>query len=245
MIPVAAIIGVLVFQAIKANVSFHVGRQLLTFLGNVGIGLLGGAIGTAVLWLLLRRMRLSGVLATQVTLGTVIVVAASCDAFREDTGLVAAIAMGVALANLPGMDKPEDRPFFQTIVQLVIGLLFISISATVTPASLRGVVGPTLALVACLVLVVRPLVAAAATERTTLSTRERAFIGFMDPRGIVAASTAASFAMPLTQAGIGGANKLLPATFTVIVGTVAIYGLGAVPAARALGLSEAEGEEAS
>ena len=241
--PVGAIVGVLVFQAIKANVSFHVGRQLLTFLGNVGIGLLGGAIGTAVLWLLLRRMRLSGVLATQVTLGTVIVVAASCDALREDTGLVAAIAMGVALANLPGMDKPEDRPFFQTIVQLVIGLLFISISATVTPASLRGVVGPTLGLVACLVLVVRPLVAAAATARTTLSKSERAFIGLMDPRGIVAASTAATFAMPLTQAGIGGASKLLPATFIVIAGTVAIYGLGAVPAARALGLSEAEAED--
>jgi NhaP-type Na+/H+ or K+/H+ antiporter len=76
--------------------------------------------------------------------------------------------------------------------------------------------------------------------RTRLPWRERAFIGFMDPRGIVAASTAATFAAPLTQAGVGGANKLLPATFIVIVGTVAVYGLGAVPVARALGLAEAD-----
>lgn len=242
--PVGAIIGVLVFQALTTGAYPHFGREALKFFGNIGIGLLGGAIGTAVLWLLLRRLRISGVLATEITLGTVVVVAASCNALRDDTGLVAAIAMGVALANLPGMDKPEDRPFFQTIVQLVIGLLFVSISATVTPASLRGVVLPSVGLVACLVLVVRPLVAAVATVRTRLPWRERAFIGFMDPRGIVAASTAATFAAPLTRAGIGGANKLLPATFLVIVGTVAVYGLGAVPVARALGLTETSGDAA-
>ena len=191
------------FQAIKTDVSFHLGHQVLPFLGKSGSAFsavlsVRRCCGCCPKHETLRRPRHSG------HPGTVVVIAASCDAFREDTGLVAAIAMGVAMANLPGMDKPEDRPFFQTIVQLVIGLLFISISATVTPASLKGLVGPTIALVACLVLVVRPLVAAAATARTTLSTRERAFVGFMDPRGIVAASTAASFAMPLTQAGSAG-----------------------------------------
>ena len=62
----------------------------------------------------------------------------------------------------------------------------------------------------------------------------------MDPRGIVAASTAASFSAPLVALGTGGAKDLFPATFLVIVGTVAIYGLGAVPLANALGLREAE-----
>ena len=32
-----------------------------------------------------------------------------------------------------GFDLPARRPFFETLVQLIIGLLFISISATVTP----------------------------------------------------------------------------------------------------------------
>ena len=39
---------------------------------------------------------------------------------------------------------------------LAIGVLFISISATVTRASLRGVILPALGLVACQVLLVRP-----------------------------------------------------------------------------------------
>ena len=128
----------------------------------------------------------------------------------------------------------------KTIVQLTIGLLFISISATVTPASVRDVVWPTLALVACLVLLVRPLVTVLSTMGTNLSRHERIFIGWMDPRGIVAASTASTFSAPLIALGLVGADKLLPATFLVIVGTVALYGLAAAPLAKRLGLSEPE-----
>jgi NhaP-type Na+/H+ or K+/H+ antiporter len=62
----------------------------------------------------------------------------------------------------------------------------------------------------------------------------------VDPRGIVAASTAATFTAPLVALHIGGASKLLAATFLVIVGTVAIYGLTATPLARKLGLREPE-----
>jgi hypothetical protein len=59
----------------------------------------------------------------------------------------------------------------------------------------------------------------------------------MDPRGIVAAATASTFAPSLVAAHIGGANKILPVTFLVIVLTVAIYGLSAVPVAKKLGVS--------
>jgi NhaP-type Na+/H+ or K+/H+ antiporter len=58
----------------------------------------------------------------------------------------------------------------------------------------------------------------------------------------VAASTAATFAAPLVALKIGGADKLLPATFIVIVLTVLVYGLSAVPAVRALGLTEGDSE---
>ena len=236
--PVGAIVGALVFQGLIHGVHVGGGKEVQAFLGSIGVGALGGTIGTAVLWLLLSKIGLSGVLATEAILAVVVGTAAICDSQRDDTGLIAAIVMGVAFANLPGLNLPEDRRFFRTIVQLVIGLLFISISATVTTSSVRAVLWPTLALLAGLVLVVRPLVASASTVRTALSARERAFVGWMDPRGIVAASTAATFASPLAAAGISGADKLLPATFLIIVGTVIIYGLTAAPMARLLGLAE-------
>ena len=153
----------------------------------------------AVLWLLLGHLGLRGRLGTEAMLATVVTVAAMSDAISSDTGLVAAISMGIVITNLHGVHVPEDRPFLKTVVQLTIGILFISISATVTPASLRGVVWPTIGLIAGLVLLVRPVVALLATVRTDLTRNERIFVGCMDPRGIVAASTASTFSAPLDR----------------------------------------------
>jgi NhaP-type Na+/H+ or K+/H+ antiporter len=235
--PVGGILGALVFHGVVASTSKGPGSQLAQFAASVGVGVAGGVIGTALLWLLLRKLRLGEVLGTTAQLAAVIAVAAACDVIREDTGLIAAIFMGLALANRRGFDIPSRRPFFETLVQLIIGVLFISISATVTPASLRHLLLPTLALVAVLVLVARPIVAFASTLRTDLTKGERAFIGWMAPRGIVAAATASTFAAGLVAKGIGGADKILPATFVVIVATVTLYGLTAVPAARRLGVA--------
>jgi NhaP-type Na+/H+ or K+/H+ antiporter len=236
--PIGAIIGALVFQGVVEHVEVGRGTEIFAFARSVGIGALGGVVGTAVLWLLLSKLKLRGALATEAIVAVVVGTAALCNAQRDDTGLIAAIAMGVALANLPGIDLPEDRTFFKTIVQLVIGLLFISISATVTAQSVEDVIWPTLALIAGLVVFVRPLVAGLAPWGTSLTWRERAFIGWMDPRGIVAASTAATFAAPMVATGFAGADKLLPVTFLVIVVTVSLYGMTAHAAVRILGVGD-------
>ena len=186
---------------------------------------------------LLRRLQLGELLGTTAQLAAVIAVAAGGDVARADTGLIAAIFMGLALANRRGFDIQARRPFFETLVQLIIGVLFISISATVTPQSLHHLVLPSLGLTAVLVIVARPLVAFVSTLRTDLGKGERAFIGWMAPRGIVAAATASTFTAGLVAKGIGGAAKILPVTFVVIVATVTVYGLTAVPVARRLRVS--------
>jgi NhaP-type Na+/H+ or K+/H+ antiporter len=235
--PVGGILGAVVFHAVVASTHRVPGYQLGQFLLDISVGLAGGLVGVALLWLLLRKLRLGEVLGTSAQLASVVAVAAGCDILREDSGLIAAIVMGLAVANLRGFDVPARRPFFETLVQLIIGLLFISISATVTPASLRHLILPTLALAAVLILVTRPLVAWLATARTDMTTGERLFTGWMDPRGIVAAATASTFSAGLVAQHVGGASKILPVTFLVIVVTVAVYGLTAVPVARRLGVT--------
>jgi NhaP-type Na+/H+ or K+/H+ antiporter len=105
---------------------------------------------------------------------------------------------------LHGFDVPARRPFFETLVQLIIGVLFVSISATVTPASLRHLGLPTVGLAAILVLICRPLVGWLATARTDMTTGERLFTGWMSPRGIVAAATASTFSPGLSLGTLGG-----------------------------------------
>jgi NhaP-type Na+/H+ or K+/H+ antiporter len=235
--PVGAILGAVVFHSVLASTSGGIGHPVGQFLLSVAIGGAGAVVGVAVLWLCLCKLDLDDVLGTTSQLACVLGVAAACDIVRDDAGLIAAILMGLAVANLRAFDVPARRPFFETLVQLIIGVLFVSISATVTPASLSHLVLPTLGLVAMLVLVARPLVAFFATIRTGLTWGERAFAGWMAPRGIVAAATASTFGAELAAQHIGGASKILPVTFLVIVVTVALYGLTAVPVARRLGVT--------
>jgi len=232
--PLGGILAALVFHLIVARTNHGSIHPVAHFLIAVGIGVAAAAVGIGVLWLCLHVLDLGEVLSTSSQLACVVGVAAVCDAIRDDTGLIAAVLMGLAVANVRGFDIPARRPFFETLIQLIIGVLFVSISATVTPESMRHLVLPTLGLVAILVLVTRPLVAFLATIRTELTGGERAFIGWMAPRGIVAAATASTFGVDLAAIHVGGASKILPVAFLVIVATVALYGLTAMPVARRL-----------
>ncbi|MCX5144563.1 sodium:proton antiporter [Streptomyces sp. NBC_00338] len=241
--PIGGILGALTFHAIATTHQIDIGRgyQLGQFALSMAVGLAAGAVGTAILWLTLRTLRLGETLGTLAQLTTVIAVSAGADVVRDDTGLIAAIVTGLAVTNIKGFDMPARRPFFETLAQLIIGLLFVSISATITPASLVPVLLPALALIAILVLVVRPLVAYLSTARAGLSPGERAFVGWMAPRGIVAAATATAFSANLVDRGVDGAAKILPVTFLVIVGTVLLYALSAAPVARILGIVKPAG----
>lgn len=241
--PIGAILGALVFHAIATTHQVDIGRgyQIGQFALSLAVGLAGGAVGTVLLWLTLRTLRLGETLGTLAQLATVIVVSAGADIVRDDTGLIAAIVTGLAVTNINGFDMPARRPFFETLAQLIIGLLFISISSTITPASLVPVLLPALALIAILVLVVRPLVAYVSTARAGLTPGERAFVGWMAPRGIVAAATATAFSANLVDRGVDGAAEILPVTFLVIVGTVLLYALTAAPVARMLGIVKPAG----
>jgi hypothetical protein len=231
--PVGGVLGAVVFSAVVTHHAVS-GRFLVT----IAVGVSGAAIGVAVLWLCLVRLHVGSALSTTSQLACVVGVAAVCDIVRDESGLIAAILMGLAVANMPLFARRERDTFFETLVQLLIGLLFVSISATVTPASLNDVWLPTVVLVAILVLVTRPLVAFIATLGSDLNRAQRMFIGWMAPRGIVAAATASTFATALVAAHVGGASKILPVTFLVIVMTVLIYGLSAVPVAKKLGVRQ-------
>lgn len=237
--PVGGVLGAVVFAAV---VKHHTLSAVGGFFLTIAVGIGGAAIAVAVLWLCLVKLRVGRALSTTAQLAVVVGIAAACDIVRDESGLLAGILTGLAVANMPLFAKRERDLFFPTLVQLLIGLLFVSISATVTPASLHHVVWPTVGLVAILVLVARPLVAFIATLGSDLNRAQRAFVGWMAPRGIVAAATASTFASALVAAHVGGASKILPVTFLVIVMTVALYGLTAVPVAKMLGVRNLVGK---
>jgi NhaP-type Na+/H+ or K+/H+ antiporter len=245
--PVGAVIGVLVFQGVRSGAlgehRWHPGEFFL----SIGVGAAIGVIGAVVLLALLRvvqREAPSMVVATSLAVVVGAVVAA--DLLRDDSGFVAATLMGVALGNqrfLPAarrIDVSAALGFHEALVQLLIGVLFVLIAASVSPDEVRDVLAKALVLVAVMALIVRPLVVAIAMWRSHFTLRERAFVAWMAPRGIVAGATASAFSLQLQQQHMAGAGRILPIVFVVIFATVVLYGLTAPVLARALGVAGQE-----
>jgi NhaP-type Na+/H+ or K+/H+ antiporter len=234
--PLGALLSVGVFQVVRTSGSggWRPGELLV----NILVGALVGVLGAGLLWLLLRRVqRLAPRQVVAVTLALVIAALVAADLIRDDAGFVATLLMGVFLANQRSIDVAPTVEFHETLVQLLIGVLFVMIAASVSPSEVRAVLGGALALVAVMVLVIRPAMVALTTWRSSLSTRERAFLAWMAPRGIVAGATASAFGLQLAVAGVHGANKILPIVFVAIFITVVVYGLTGTLVARRLGVA--------
>lgn len=236
IIPAGAIVVVIAVQAVLASIGGSVADQAADAAVSVAVGVAGGVIGTALLWLALQKLALVQVLGTSTQLAVVVVVAGACDTLQSGTGIIAAIIMGLAVANLPGFEVPARLPFLEMPIQLTIDVLLVSVAATVTPHALRPLVLPTLAVVGVLVFIARPAVALMAMRPGGLPRRERLFAGCMAPRGVTAAALAAVFGAQLARAGIAGADRILPVTLLAIMLTIIFYGLAAAPAARWLGV---------
>jgi NhaP-type Na+/H+ or K+/H+ antiporter len=238
--PIGALLGVLAFNAVLAGAHggrvFHPGEMAL----SVGAGLLVGAAGAGVLWLLLRGIQ-RGAPGQSIAATLMVVTGAlvAADLLRDDSGFVATTVMGMVLANQTELDMSRILEFQGTVVELLIAILFVLISASVEPSTVGDLVPEGLALIAVMAFVIRPLVVALGTRGSALGRSERAFAAWLAPRGIVAAATASAFGLQLTDAHVGGAEKILPIAFIAIFGTVCLYGLTALPVARLLGLAGA------
>jgi NhaP-type Na+/H+ or K+/H+ antiporter len=233
--PIGALLGVVVFVAVGSGKGWQPGAMLL----DLGVGVLVAAAGAPALWLLLREVHRSAPrMVVPATLMVVVAVVVAADLIREDAGLAAATLLGLLVANQRSIDVSRSLfEFEETLVLLLIGVLFVLVSASVSPHEVRSVMPEALALVAVMILVIRPAVVALTTLRSSLTVNERAFVAWIAPRGIVAGATASAFGPALAQKGVAGADKVLPIVFVAIFGTVFVYALSATWVARKLGVA--------
>jgi NhaP-type Na+/H+ or K+/H+ antiporter len=236
--PIGALLAVLVFQAVLAGQAPTPLESVGEFLLNTAVGSVVGVVAAAILVALIRRARLSDNQEIAATFALVVAAVAAANEMGDEAGLVAATLMGMVVANVHKHEVQHIHVFKESVGMVLTGVLFVVLAGRVGWESIKDVGLEALLLVLALVLVARPLTALVSTVGSRLDWRERAMIGWMAPRGIVAAATASIFAVELTEGEnpIAGAEDLAPITFVVIVGTVVVYGLTGGPLARTLGL---------
>ena len=242
--PIGAVLAVLVFDVLatlQGGELQQAGFDVVA--GSLKVILVGGIVGALIayglLWML-RYHQIPDHLQSPASLASVLLACVASNYFAHESALVAVTVMGIVLANQRRVDIRHIFEFKENLTVLLISTLFIILTARLKLESFAELSWRGPLFVLALILIVRPAAIWAATFRSQLSWREKAFLAMMAPRGIVAAAVASVFAL---EVGVDGQplipkdQPFAPATFLVIVGTVAVYGLAARPLARKLGLA--------
>lgn len=238
--PIGAVLAVIAFEVVSVGqYDSAFPNALWTAIRTLALGSALGIAGAGLLALAIRRFWIPDHLHTLVAAMLVIAVFAGSNWLLHESGLMAVTAMGVALANQRIADMRPILEFKENLRVFLLSTVFIVLSAKLRLADLAHVGAGTVAFLLVLMLVVRPAGVYFSTLGSRLSLRERAFMSWMAPRGIVAAAVASVFALAMEKGGDADARLLVPVVFTTIVATVLVYSLTSGLVARRLGLADA------
>ncbi|MEZ4699217.1 MAG: cation:proton antiporter [Rhodothermales bacterium] len=243
--PAGAILAVLVLEAIvllNGAEAEHVSEavwEALAGLFNVFFVSLGVSItGAALMLLILRRRLVPDYLLNPFALMLVLATFELSNILQEESGLLTSTLMGIMLANQPYVSVRRITEFKEDLQVLLIATLFILLSARLEISALDYIGWRAVLFLAFLILVVRPIAVFTSLVQSRFGWREKLFLSWLAPRGIVAAAVASLFAFRLEPIYPGVIDALVPIVFLVIVGTVTVYGLTLSPLARRLGLAQ-------
>lgn len=237
--PIGATLAVLVFEAVlSTGLQDAAAAVALGLAKTVLVGTLAGALGAAILILLISRYWVPDYLQNPIALMIIAGVFTFSNLFQRESGLLTVTVMGVIMANQNRASIKSILEFKENLRVLLISALFILLAARIRWEDISDLGWGAVVFLGFLIAVIRPACVWASTLSSNLSLPEKGFLASLAPRGIVAAAVSSVFALRLEEAGVPGAASLVGMTFVVIIGTVAFYGLAARPVARLLKVAQ-------
>ena len=149
---------------------------------------------------------------------------------EHEAGLVAVTVMGIALANMGVTSLRSIHPFKENVAVLLVSGIFILLSASLDWSELnyldpRGEAGLRFLLfLLALLFLVRPLTVLISLLGSSVPWKERLFVAWIAPRGIVLVAISGLFALRLADLGYADGNVLIGLSFAVVVATIVAHG---------------------
>ena len=237
--PIGAVLALLLLELTLGDLR-GINDVFIALMQRLGGGVL---IGLSAGWLLseiLKKIKneASFGIELQVTLGFIFLVYGICEYFLPESGLPASVAAGFIVGKREVIDKERLDNLIGELAQLAITVLFPLLAADVSWGELSPLGWGGVVCVFMLMVIVRPISIWIATTGRELNLKEKIFLAWLAPRGIVTAAVASLFSIRLEQAGILGAGRLQGLVFLTILMTVGIQGLSAKPLANRLELGQ-------
>ncbi|AFP29453.1 cation:proton antiporter [Marinobacter sp. BSs20148] len=237
--PIGALLAVLVFEGIVSWGQGNVfGHSLYIFAKTIAVGTFLGAAAGYLNGQVLRKHWIPQYLHNAGTLTFMLGVYALSNELAHESGLLTVTIMGIWMANMKQVPVDSILEFKESLSVLLISALFIILAARIEFSAIAELGWGLAWVLAILMLVARPLSIFLSAIGTNLNWREKLFLSWIAPRGIVAAAVSALFAFQLQKVGYDGAGAIVPLVFMLIIATVTIQSLTARPLANLLNVAE-------
>ncbi|MDV2991363.1 MAG: K(+)/H(+) antiporter NhaP2 [Chroococcidiopsis sp. SAG 2025] len=225
--PVGAILAVVVLDTVlNGETDPWMAISGLTLRLGIG-GSIGAAGGWCLAFMFKRAHFISDELKNLVVLAGLWGLFTLAQLSRSESGLMATVVAGVVLGSASLPEERLLRRFKGQLTILGVSVLFILLAADLSIASIFALGWGSLFTVLVLMFVVRPLNIGVCTINSDLNWRQKLFLSWVAPRGIVSASVASLFSIFLTERGINGGDSIKALVFLTIIMTVACQGLTA------------------
>lgn len=238
--PVGAILAFVVLDTILDG-SSDPKIAIIGLFVRLSIGALIGAFGGYLMSLIFKHANsLSYELKNLVVLAVLWGLFVLAQTIRTESGVMTTVVAGAVFANSSVPEERLLRRFKGQLTILSVSVLFILLAADLSLKSVFALGWGSLFTVLVLMFIVRPINILCCTWNSDLNWRQKIFLSWIAPRGIVCASVASLFAISLTQHGVNGGEAIKALVFLTIIMTVVCQGLTAGWVANLLQITSKE-----
>ncbi len=231
--PIGVFIAILCFEwlAIEGSAAMHIGQ----FAGRLLLGVFIGAGGGFAIFYTLKLNWIPEDLMNVYVLTAALFLFGVSEFFIHESGILTVVVAGLVL----GWKKPARLrnilQFKTELTELSIAILFVLLAANLKLENFLKLGWNGVLVLFIVIFLIRPLNIFASTLGSSLTTRDRLFLFWVAPRGIVAGSMASLFTLRLgnTYADV---TFLESFTYSVIGVTVILQGVSTEYVAKWLGV---------
>ncbi|MBN2366000.1 MAG: cation:proton antiporter [Calditrichaeota bacterium] len=238
--PIGALLAVVLLTFLVTSAAGY-DSIIKAFLNSLSIGVVLGGTGAFIIYRLLNIYNLiPDEMRNLMVLTMVLIVFSVSNWLQTETGILSVTVAGFVLGILNPRGIREIESFKGQLTTLMVSILFILLAARLDLLAIWNLKIPGLLVLLSVLIFIRPINVFISGFKSQLNLKEKIFVSWIAPRGIVAAAVASLFADTLkeTPEFAQQAGYIESLTFLIIGGTVFFQGATARFIGKFLGVIE-------
>ncbi len=222
---VGAILAIVTLEFVLTQ--HKISLSIAGFAGSLLVGTLSGLVfGYVIRYLICKTRIIPPATNSFFILGFVLLSFISSELIVPESGLLTVVIVGLILSTMSYREKEKILNFKDQVTRIVTSILFVLLSANFNVRYINQYLTEGLIVVLIIILARFPVIFLS-TKNEGFTIREKLFMSWLGPRGIIALSVASIAALKLQASGVEMAYTLEILVFMLISVTVLVQGMSA------------------